>query len=101
MLRSIWDKIPSFLKNRYTATLLLFAVWMLFFDQHHLISQMKYRMELQKLEKSKAYYHAEIEKTRDELEELLTNDDKLERFAREKYLMKKDEETVFVIVTEE
>lgn len=97
----LWEKVPSWLRNKYTITLLVFVTWMLFFDQNDLMTQMSMRMELRELQDNKAYYETEIARTRDELEELLTNEEKLERFAREKYLMKKDDEVVFVIVPEE
>ena len=80
---------------------LAFAVWMAFFDQNDLISQVQLRMELSQLKQDKTYFEEEIARTRDELEELLTDNEKLERFARERYLMKKDDEVVFVIVPEE
>lgn len=85
-------------KNRYTLTLFAFLMWMLFFDEHDTISQTKHRGELHQLEEDKKYYRGEISKTKADLDELMTNPEKLEKFAREKYLMKKDDEEVFVIV---
>ena len=73
---------------------------MLFFDQHDIISQIKLRSELQKIQNDKQYYYDEILLTQTNLDELLTNPAKLEKFAREKYLMKKDDEKVFIIVKE-
>lgn len=58
-------------------------------------------MELGKLEDDKAFYQEEIQKTIADLEELKSNPKSLEKFAREKYLMKKDNEELFVIVNEE
>ena len=58
-------------------------------------------MELGKLEDDKAFYQEEIQKTIADLEELKSNPKSLEKFAREKYLMKKDKEELFVIVKEE
>jgi len=51
------------------------------------------------LKSEKAYFNQEIEKTRNELEELTTNPVSLEKFAREQYYMKKDSEEVFVFTT--
>lgn len=82
-------------------TAFFFFVWLLFFDQHDLITQIELKQELNELETTKAYYEEEIEKTEQDLNELLTNDEQLERFAREKYLMKKPNEEIFVIVPEE
>ena len=58
-------------------------------------------MELQKLEDEKEFYQEEIKQIRADLEELKTDPATLEKFAREKYLMKKDNEELFVIVEEE
>ncbi len=75
--------------------------WMLFFDRNDLMSQYEYRQQLNKLEAEKDFYITETEKTVKDLSELTTDRSKLEKFAREKYLMKKDNEDVFVIVKEE
>ena len=83
MLQQLWEKIPSWLRNKYMITGLAFAVWMAFFDQNDLISQVQLRMELSQLKQDKTYFEEEIARTRDELEELLTDNEKLERFARD------------------
>ncbi len=74
---------------------------MLFFDRNDLISQYDYRTQVAKLESEKEFYIKETEKSRKDLDELSSNKEKLEKFAREKYLMKKENEDVFVIVKEE
>lgn len=92
-------QIPSFLKNKYALTIIGFALWMLFFDQYTLYTQYKFKQELNQLEKDKDYYEREITKAEADLNELMTNDNQLEKFAREKYLMKRDNEEIFVIIT--
>jgi cell division protein DivIC len=92
------SRIPSFLKNRYVLTGAGFVVWMLFFDSRDLItSHFRERSELLKLEESKKYYQQQIAATKQELEQLKTNPAVLERYAREKFLMKKDKEDLFRI----
>jgi len=76
------------------------VVWMLFFDRNDLLSQYEYRSQLNKFKEEKAFYIAEIEKVKTDLNELTTNKERLEKFAREKYLMKKDNEDVYVIIHE-
>lgn len=71
---------------------------MLFFDRHDIISQVKLRSELNKLLEDKQYYRDEVSKTKEDLDNLLSDPDRLEKFAREKYLMKYDDEEVFIIV---
>ncbi len=58
-------------------------------------------MKLRQMKEDKSYFEAEIKKNREELESLLSDDQKLERFAREKYLMKKDNEDIFIIIKED
>ncbi len=79
---------------------LIFAGWMIFFDQYNVIYQLELRSELNELRDSKDWYKEQIDKTRADLDELLTDNKKLEKFAREKYLMKKPDEEIFVIVKE-
>ena len=86
------------LKNKYILTACFFAVWMLFFDTRDVITtHFRQRGELNRLQESKAYYQQEIDKTRKELEQLRSDPKVLEKYAREKYRMKKDNEDLFVI----
>lgn len=86
------------LKNKYILTAGAFAVWMLFFDNRDIITtHFRQRAELNRLEESRAYYENEIAKTRKELKELRSDPDILEKYAREKYRMKKDNEDLYVI----
>lgn len=89
--------IPSILYNRYFLTLGFFVVWMLFFDQKDVFTQLERKKELNKLRQSKAFYEAEIQKTAKELTDLQRNTQALEKFAREKFYMKKDGEDVFIV----
>jgi cell division protein DivIC len=92
------SRIPSFLKNRYVLTGAGFVIWILFFDSRDLItSHFRERGELVKLEESKKYYEQQIAVTKRELEQLKTNPAVLERYAREKFLMKKEKEDLFRI----
>ena len=94
----ILTHIPSFLKNRYLLTAAFFVVWILFFDSRDLItSHFRERSELQKLQESKRYYEQQIALTKRELEQLKTNPAVLERYARERFLMKKGNEDLFRI----
>jgi cell division protein FtsB len=74
---------------------------MLFFDRNDLMSQYEYRKQLNKLKDEKEFYTREIDKTVTDLNELTTNRSRLEKFAREKYLMKKENEDIFVIIEKE
>ena len=92
--------ISSILRNKYALTAIIFLIWILFFDQNKIITQVQYHQELNKLEDEKEFYQIELVKIQADLNELQSNPKSLEKFAREKYLMKKDDEEVFVIVEE-
>jgi cell division protein DivIC len=69
---------------------------MFVFDTNNIFNQYQLYKSKQDYLKQKKYYYKEIEKIKEENEALFGNDEKLEKFAREKYLMKKDSETIFV-----
>jgi cell division protein FtsB len=94
------EKMKPYVYNRYTLTLLGALVWMTFFDKHDFILEHTYRQKLHDLQKELTYYETEIVKNRELTTELFTNPKNLERFAREKYFMKRDNEDVFVFVKE-
>jgi cell division protein DivIC len=93
-------KIPNWLKNKYMITVVVFMVWISFFDQNNFFTQYGFFKELESLEKDKAFFMEELTKTRQELNDLTTNPVTLEKFAREKYFMKKDNEEIFVFEEE-
>lgn len=88
------------ISNKFFLATTFFVVWMLFFDRNDLLSQYEYRVQLQKLKEEKEFYILETERVKKDLDELNSDQEKLEKFAREKYLMKKDNEDVYVIVKE-
>lgn len=94
-------RILKIVKNKYIITTTLFVVWLLFFDKNDVISQVELNKKLNELKKEKQYYLEEIARNKQDFMELQTNPKNLEKFAREKYLMKKDNEDIFVIVEEE
>jgi len=87
------------LKNKYFLTVVALIVWLIFFDKNDVFTQYELIQKCHKLEKDKGYYLAEIENNKANLNELRTNKKSLETFSREKYLMKKENEDVFVFVT--
>jgi len=94
------NRLFSLLQNKYFLATAVFVTWMLFFDRNDLMSQYEYRSEVNKLEEEKEFYIRETAQVKKDLEELTTDKKQLEKFAREKYLMKKDNEDVFVIIPE-
>ena len=93
-------RLINLLKNKYFLVSVAFLVWMIFFDKNDLFSQYQYSRQVTKLKQEKEFYQKETDKVRKDLDELTSNPQKLEKFAREKYLMKKENEDIFVIVHE-
>lgn len=89
------------MKNKYLLVGIFFLVWMVFFDTNSFISLSKHRKELKEIRKEKDYYTEGIATNKELLHLYKTDRKALEKLAREKYLMKKDNEDVFLIVYEE
>jgi len=86
------------LRNKYVLTALIFIVWLLLFDQNNLTERRKLSREYNQLLQEREYYLKKIEEDKKRINELKTDNENLEKFAREQYLMKKDNEDIFVIV---
>lgn len=93
-------KLLHILKNKYFITIIALTVWVVFFDKNDLKTQLDLRQKVKQLEKEKNYFSQEITSLNNEILELTTNPKTLEKFAREKYLMKRNNEDIFVIVEE-
>jgi len=89
--------IPSWLRNKYFISFAAFCVVIFFLDKNDVITQLDRTRELKNLRQSKRFYTAKIEAERKELEGLTNNPGVLEKYAREKYLMKRDNEELFII----
>ena len=89
--------LPKWLTNKYFLSTTFFVVWLLFFDHNDLMLAYKRNQELKDLKAKKALYDEKILETRKELDALRVNTASLEKVAREKYLMKKDNEDLYVI----
>ena len=87
----------SLFRNKFLVTLVVFVVWIAFFDRNDLFTQYDRKEELNRLETSKEYYQAEIAGTKKDLLELNNNPQVLEKFAREKFYLKRANEDVFIV----
>lgn len=92
------QRMLRYVRNFYVATSLILLAWMTFLDANDLPTQVRNWWKLRELEREASYYKDEIKKVQTERREVLGNDRLREKFAREKYLMKKPTEDVFVIV---
>ena len=91
------SNIPSWARNKYIITIIAFVIWMIFFDAKDIITQRERTGELRELQESKAYYTNEIATEKKALEELKSNPAAIEKYAREQYLMKKENEDLFIV----
>jgi len=87
-------------RNFYFLTGASFVVWMLFFDTNDIYSQYVLRKKLSALENERKFYKEKIIEVNSDREALINDKEQLEKFAREKYYMKREGEEVFVIVEE-
>jgi cell division protein DivIC len=96
-LRRGLGRLPGWVKNKYFISFAAFVTILLFLDKNDLFTQLTRSRELKKLQQTKEYYTSHIKAERKELEQLKNNPAILEKYAREKYLMKRDNEDLFVI----
>ncbi|MBC6990841.1 MULTISPECIES: FtsB family cell division protein [Hymenobacter] len=97
----VFDRIPRFLRSFYFLTGAGFLLWMFVFDANDFVKQYDMYDKWHELQGQKEYYLQEIEKVKKDRAELLSSPELLEKFAREKYIMKRPGEDVFVLVPKE
>jgi len=89
-------KIMSYVANRYFVVSIGFVVWMLFFDQRDFFQQRERAAELKKVEDAKKYYQKEIEYTQKQLNNIQNNKAAIEKYARERYLLRREGEELYL-----
>ncbi len=99
-VKKLIGRIPSQLRDRYAIAVVALLGWIVLFDQNDAWTTFKNRRELARMEEQKEWYAKEIGRTKEQLHELSSNKELLEKFARERYLMKRDNEDIFVLVPE-
>ncbi|GHE48831.1 FtsB family cell division protein [Sphingobacterium griseoflavum] len=91
------ERFLSLIRNKYLIAGVAFLVWMCFFDRYDVSTQFAYQQEKNKLEVEKAFYETEIEQMTKSIKDVQYNPSEIQRIARERYKMKKDNEDVYVI----
>ena len=100
-LSSIKEKpIIKWLTNKYVLVFIFFIVWMLFLDNYSFIEHRILNKQINELEDNRDYYNMEIKTDQNKIKNL-KNPDNIEKYAREKYYMKKDSEDIFIVEYEE
>ena len=94
---SKWIKIRKIFLNKYLIVFLVFTVFVTFFDEHNLLHRWQSHQRINRMEKEVRFYQDEINATKQKKMELQSSDENLEKFAREHYYLKKDNEDIFII----
>ncbi len=89
--------MKKFFSNRYLVISAILLIWLVFFDQNNLIYQFHLNQEIKELEKEQSFYKNEIEQLKIQKAALSADMDILETYAREKYLMKKKDEVLYLL----
>ncbi|HYG20915.1 MAG TPA: septum formation initiator family protein [Ohtaekwangia sp.] len=93
----MFKRLPRPFRNFYVVTTAIFVVWMLALDSNNLIARYQLSTKLSGLENEKEYYEEKIQEVEKDRDELFGDRDAIEKFAREKYLMKKQTEDIFIV----
>lgn len=91
-------RIPKRFRNRYWFAVFMLIGWIAIFDRNDIWTTWKNHRELSRMEEQAAWYAEEIARTKEQLNEIASDQALLEKFARERYLMKRDNEDIFVLV---
>ena len=97
---SAFKFIQKYILNKYTITIFLFLIWMVFFDSTSFLVVNELNQEVNKYEDQLEYYKTEYEKNSEFYNRLMNNKDEKEKFARENYFMKKPNEEIFILVAD-
>lgn len=95
--KDLRETLATLVRNPYVVSVLIFLLWMTFIDDDNLITSHRYSQKIEELSEEKESLLNGIEQDRREMKELKSNSETLEKFAREKYFMKKDGEVIFII----
>lgn len=93
----MFNRLPKPFRNFYFLTAFFFLLWMIALDSNNLIARFQLSSKLGSLENEKAYYEEKIKEVEKDRDELFGDRESLEKFAREKYLMKKETEDIFIV----
>lgn len=96
-LKEFYKKIPSVFKNKYFIVGFLFIIWIVFLDENNLVLLNQQQINLEKNQEIIDSLENEISEMEDKLERLNNDQKELEKFARENFLMKKENEDIIII----
>ncbi|NQZ76185.1 MAG: septum formation initiator family protein [Ekhidna sp.] len=100
-MKKLIERIPPFFRNFYFLSTIFFLVWLSFIDSNDLFMQARLSSKKAELKSTRAFYEERILQVKNDQAALNSNPDLLEKMAREKYLMKKPNEDLFIVVKED
>ncbi len=100
MLNKLILRIPARFRNRYGLVAALMLAWITLFADNDIWTLWKNHRALSAMRDQREWYDRELARTKEQLAEIASDKDLLEKFARERYLMKRDNEDIFVLVAE-
>ena len=98
-IREIYKKLPYWLKNRYSLSAIIFAIWILFFDTNSVLVQIDQKKEINKINNDIDYYQSEIQKDQ-KIIDVITTDSLtpfFEKYLREELFLSRIDEEIFII----
>ncbi|MDX2189959.1 MAG: septum formation initiator family protein [Bacteroidota bacterium] len=99
-MKKYLQKIKNLFSNFYITTFVFLFIWVAFFDENDLISQFKLTSKMKDLQNEKLFYETKIKEVKQERAQVLGNSEAVEKYARERYLMKKPTEDIYLAKTE-
>lgn len=85
------------LRNKYALTIVVFLVWLTFFDRYNLVDMLQNTSKIGDMKDEMDYYRTKITEDSTRIQELTSNNENLEKYAREQYLMKHADEEIFIV----
>ncbi|HNQ68616.1 MAG TPA: septum formation initiator family protein [Bacteroidales bacterium] len=96
----IWKFVLIIIRNKYLVAVSFFVLWVTFLDTYNLLDRFEHLQDLNALKKEIDYYKNEISVYKTQYNELFSSKSNLEKFAREQYLMKEENEDLFIIISD-
>lgn len=99
-LTIVWKFILALIRNKYLVAIIGFILWVSFFDTYNLVDRYKNLQDLKELKEEAVFFKNEIKIYKTQYKELFSDKEDIEKFAREQYLMKDDDEDLFIIISD-
>jgi|688.fasta_scaffold83473_6 hypothetical protein len=99
-LSNLSNIIPYSWNNKYKITIILFIIWVVFIDNNSFITLYSRYKQINEINKQISFYKVELSKTEEEYKALFNKKTYFEKFVRERYFLKKENEDLFIFSQE-